>query len=276
MWGDANDQRDPGAVFAEMFKRTIAALNDGLSVVYDATNLMAKTRKATLEQIIKATKVPLRKKLVFIACSIPECKRRQKNRERKVPDAVIDRMAYRFEAPWYNEGWDNIWVSDGGEQYDIDAEHERLLLEPHDNHHHSLTIGEHCVQCKAAMRRLFSNNHYLTDFSRRLMEEVAYQHDLGKLVTKKFENRQGQSTTEAHYYNHNNIGAYIWLSGNKKNYWVSFEFLLIGALIQWHMQPYFSQEKSKEKFEQWAIRKGFTKFFIEGAWLLHECDLAAH
>ena len=93
LWGDANDQQNPLEVFETMFRRSVAALKEGKDVVYDATNLVAKTRKATLARVREATKgTYVYAVAVFVACSISECKRRQTERDRQVPDEVIDRM----------------------------------------------------------------------------------------------------------------------------------------------------------------------------------------
>ena len=44
IYGDENCQRDPGRVFDIMHQRTVAALSQGISVIYDATNLSCKRR----------------------------------------------------------------------------------------------------------------------------------------------------------------------------------------------------------------------------------------
>ena len=74
LWGDANDQQNPSSVFGEMFKRTVAALNAGKDVVYDATNLIAKTRASTLAQIREHANRPIFAECAVVLCSIKECK----------------------------------------------------------------------------------------------------------------------------------------------------------------------------------------------------------
>lgn len=274
LWGDANDQQNPGDVFNLMMQRSVAALNEGRNVIYDATNLSAKARKNTLAIIRNRTDNVLFI-CTFIACSLSTCKLRQGGRDRKVPDDVIDRMVRGFQTPWYNEGWDAIWVMEGGKLQDIDREHKRMVGESHDNHHHTLSLEMHCLSTCEKMKERLANINYDIDF-RYALEEAAYQHDLGKHKTKAFLNTKGDPTLEAHYYNHDNVGAYLWLSGDKSADWDDAEFLFIAAMIQWHMQPYFLTDQSKEAFQDWGRRKGFDESFIEGVWLLHECDAAAH
>ena len=277
LWGDANDQQDPSKVFRVMHERTVAALKEGYDVIYDATNLVAKTRTKTLTAIRK--EVECEAIAIFFACSISECKRRQGDRDRKVPDEVIDRMVRKFEAPWYNEGWDIIWVCPSGKTQNIDREHWRMMGESHDNPHHSATLEMHCVNCESNMTDLLKEHDELTDRGKEMLTEAAYQHDLGKHKTKAFLNSKGEPTDIAHYYNHNNVGAYLWLSGDKSHRWMNEEFLFIGVLIQWHMQPFFMRDDDGEycdNFEKWCMKKGFGTAFFESVCLLHEADKAAH
>ena len=51
MWGNAEDQQQPGVIFDELNKRTIASLKAGIDVIYDATNLSAKRRTSLLRHI---------------------------------------------------------------------------------------------------------------------------------------------------------------------------------------------------------------------------------
>ena len=282
LWGDANDQQNPKVVFDEMYRRTVAALIAGKTVVYDATNLSAKTRKSTLNLLRRAIGDELTAVATLITCSISECKRRQGDRDRKVPNEVIDRMVRQFEAPWYNEGWDSIHVVSRGKKQNIDKEHWRMLGEPHDNPHHTSSLEMHCANCMGNMGDLIAanfDNFLSTDSVASLLKEAAYQHDLGKHKTKVFHNSKGEPTDIAHYYSHNNVGAYLWLSGDKAGDWSDDEFLLIGALIQWHMQPFFLRDDNGEyrtKFRDWCNKRGFNDVFYLFVCLLHEADKAAH
>lgn len=107
LWGDANDQRNPKAVFEEMLRRTIKYLEEGYNVVYDATNLQMKFRIETLHKVREFVNLDEAICLIFDV-PIDECIKRAAARERKVSKDVIEKMARRYEKPTYDEGWDTI------------------------------------------------------------------------------------------------------------------------------------------------------------------------
>ena len=279
LWGDANDQQNPSKVFNEMFLRTVSAMTQGTNVIYDATNLTAKTRKTTLARLRQAIGQDFIAVADVIVCSISECKRRQGERDRKVPDEVIDRMVRQFQTPWYNEGWDTINVINCGKMQNINREHWRMLGESHDNHHHSRSLEMHCAACEGQMKDMLHDSVHFSECGQKMIIEAAYHHDIGKHKTKVFKDSHGNPSEEAHYYNHENVGAYLWLSGDKIKEWPREAFLFIALLIQWHMQPYFLRDEDGNyttKFKEWCDKKGFNYLFYESICLIHEADKAAH
>lgn len=283
LWGDANDQQNPSIVFETMFQRTVAALKEGKDVVYDATNLVAKTRKATLARVRAAVgDIFFYAAAVFVACPISECKRRQLGRDRKVPEEVIDRMVRQFQTPWYNEGWNYILVADCEKKQNLDKEHERMMMTPHDNpHHSSSSLNAHCIEALQKMDDMLKNaSSERSPIYYDVMREAAYQHDLGKYKTKVFHDTKGNPTEIAHYYSHDNVGAYLWLTSDAFDKWDEDAFLYIGLLIQWHMQPYFCKgadnEESHTKFKEWCDKREFDDLFYTSVLMLHEADKAAH
>jgi hypothetical protein len=266
-------------VFDEMFIRTVDAMQKGTNVIYDATNLVAKTRKATLTRLRQTLDQDFIAVADVIVCSLSECKRRQGERDRKVPDEVIDRMVRQFQTPWYNEGWDTINVISCGKKQNIEREHWRMLGESHDNHHHSLSLEMHCAAVSSGVSDKLRDRIEFTDYGKKMMIEAGFQHDLGKHKTKAFKDSKGNPSAEAHYYSHDNVGAYLWLSGDKQNEWTKEGFLFIAILIQWHMQPYFLRDKNgdyRANFREWCDKKGFDLMFYESICILHEADEAAH
>ena len=275
LWGDANDQQQPSSVFGEMFKRAVAALNADKDVVYDATNLVAKTRASTLANIREHVNRPIFAECAVVLCSIKECKRRQNDRDRKVPDEVIDRMVRQFQTPWYNEGWDYITTLNAGPKQDLRKEHNRMAETTHDNPHHtSANLNAHCLGAVAAFNAEITDATPL-DGTTTILREAIYQHDVGKRKTKVFHDTKGRPTEIAHYYSHDNMGAYLWLTSNEIDRWNEYDFLLIAALIQWHMQPYFL-DQDKTKLDEWCIRKKFGIPFSDWIWTIHQVDKAAH
>ena len=275
LWGDANDQQQPNSVFYEMYRRSIEALKEGHDVIYDATNLCAKTRKSTLDGIRERVGHPIFAECIVVLCSIKECKRRQNDRDRKVPDEVIDRMVRQFQTPWYNEGWDYITTLNAGPKQDLRKEHNRMAETAHDNPHHtSANLNAHCLAAVAAFNAQM-NDTTPPDGTTTILREAIYQHDVGKRKTKVFHDTKGRPTEIAHYYSHDNIGAYLWLTSNEIDRWNEYDFLLIAALIQWHMQPYFL-DQDKTKLDEWCIRKKFGIPFSDWIWTIHQADRAAH
>lgn len=280
MYGDANEQKNPSAVFNKMNNRLFRALKNGENVVYDATNINSRKRTALVNDI--HSRCPDTQCFcVIVLCSIKECKRRQDNRDRKVPGYVIDRMARNFQVPYFHEGWDAIYLHEAGELQKITREHERLMETSHDNPHHTHSIGYHCTQALSAMTNLLAEQTEPTtttemDDIKAVLKEAAYQHDIGKRKAKVFTNRKGEPSDIAHYYGHECLGAYMWLSGDEHAKWDDWSFLTIGLLIQWHMQPYALPHRSKEELVAWCKNRHFDPWIADWIWLIHEADQAAH
>lgn len=278
LWGDANDQQNPSQVFGIMLLRTTEALMDGKNPIYDATNLIAKTRTNLLKQLKSTVAVPFIAECWVVATKISECKARQSLRDRKVPDEVIDRMVRQFQTPWYNEGWDKIRLENNGPKYRLDIEHIKMNAVAHDNPHHtSSSLNAHCVAASAAFAKwsYCEEDDDNTDGIKGVLREAIYHHDIGKLKTKVFHDTKGNPTDIAHYYSHENMGAYMWLASFEADAWDEFDALLIAALIQWHMQPYFVGN-TVEGITDWCVRKGFGVSFAEWLWIVHKADAEGH
>ena len=103
---------------------------------------------------------------------------------------------------------------------------------------------------------------------------AGYLHDCGKPFTKTFINLKGEKTEIAHYYNHNNSGAYDSLFFRYPD---SVDRLDVSVLINLHMMPYF-WEKDKEHGEK--TRQKYQKLWgnelYNNVMKLHEADKNAH
>jgi hypothetical protein len=186
-------------------------------------------------------------------------------------------MARQFQVPNYGEGWDKIFIIPNGKKQDLVKEMNRLRETSHDIPHHSTgSIAEHCVRALSNIRELAEAEHLPEPYI-ALLEDAAYYHDIGKRKTKVFHDKDGNPTDIAHYYGHDNMSAYLWLSGDKwQNKWNDNCTIEIANLIQWHMITYFLTDKSKEGLAAWCEKKGFNELFARGLWVLHEADRAAH
>lgn len=248
LYRDENIQGNPGEVFALMQKRAIEALNDGCDVLYDATNVTRKDRASIIGMCPRFAKIECH----IIWAPIEECIKRDSERERTVGKEVIDRMLKRFQAPYYDEGIDEIKIikPSNFNSTDYYKDVTSAMDIPHDNHHHTLNIKQHCIE---AYEELECKTNKFSLLS------AAWWHDVGKPYVKSFTDAKGQTCDEAHYYQHQCVGAWV-------SYGVDDITPYSAWLISTHMEPFFNSKYYKNL-------PPFLKTDID---LLHEADLAAH
>lgn len=248
LWGDASIQGDNNEVFSLMQKRTIEALNNGKSVIYDSTNMTRKDRACIISQCPKFVHIEAH----IIWVPIEMCIERDVNRERTVGKEVIDRMLKRFQPPYYDEGIDAIEIIKL-EEFNCDSYRDNIdaaMKISHDNPHHSVGIKEHCLEAHLVAKA--------KGFDRDVQYAALY-HDIGKPYTKAFMDSKGNPSETAHYYFHHNVSG--WLAYGLP--WASpFRVWLIGN----HMEPFFNTKYYKNL-------PSYLKIYIDN---LHECDLKAH
>lgn len=257
LFDDVNSQENNDLLFAEMKKRINEDLSNGKSVIYDATNLGYKKRKAFLDGL----KTECCRECYLIATPYEKCIRQNSERSRKVPEAVIENMYKGFFVPQYYEGWDNIEIiyNDEGD-WDLDELFSDLDTISQDNPHHTLTIGEHCRKCMEYVKEQSDDDALIM---------AALLHDIGKKFTKGFKDTKGNQSEIAHYYNHQNVSAYLSLFYLK--HMPKEEILETTNYIQWHMQP-LNLKRGKTK-SKWANLLG--KEFYENLLKLNEGDIKA-
>ena len=259
MLNDVNNQDHNTDIFIELHRRIKAHLASGGNAVYDATNINSKKRRAFLSELKNINCI---KKCYIVATPYEKCLKRNKERDRVVPEDVIKRMYLNWNTPYWFEGWDNIICY-------CDTEHTITVddwLEQHkdynqDNPHHTMTLGEHCRKTFEFLLNRNENNS--------LLLYAAAIHDCGKPFTKSFKNSKGELTDVAHYYNHNNSGAYDSLFFK---YLTSVNSLDVSILVNLHMQPYFwKEEKTYKKYERlWG------KELYDNVMKLHKADKESH
>jgi putative nucleotidyltransferase with HDIG domain len=249
LYGDAGCQDNPSKVFEIMQKEAVDALNNGFDVIYDATSITRKARAGILDVVPKH----VRKYCVVIWAPPEICVERDRFRERSVGKEVIGKMLRRFEAPFYDEGFDTILVhiSDvyyNKKQYYLDLIHAMDI--PHDNPHHTMSVIEHCHLC---------GNNLLGEVAPDVVIKAGYLHDIGKPLTKTFKNRKGEESDIAHYYDHQAVGA--WMS-----YGIEGHNPTLAWLISSHMAPFINQKYYNSLpacYKSWLDK-------------LHSADKAAH
>ena len=89
MFGDESCQREPEKVFETAYKAAENLLCDGWDVVFDATNTTAFARKKLLNRV---SGIDHKNVAIFMNTPLEECKRRNSQRSRKVPEEVIERQ----------------------------------------------------------------------------------------------------------------------------------------------------------------------------------------
>jgi len=253
-------------VFETIRNRAVAALKTGKSVVIDATNLSRKRRMAFLSNLGRTKCV---KKCMLFITPMDVCFARNASREglARVPVEAMYKMLKNFECPGYWEGWDKIEPVVSEDTYDFPF--EATIDFSQDNPHHTLTLYEHLKAAQAyAVENGFNSS----------IQEVALYHDIGKLYVKEFKNRRGDSTDFAHFYDHENYGAYLYLtemcSGRHFDEEYFRKILYNTNLINCHMKPLNSWEASPAAKQKDILI--FGEDFIRDLELVNRADRAAH
>lgn len=261
LYGDESIQGNPATVFEHLHRKVFAALDAGINVIYDATNINSKKRMAFLRGI-RAKYKEIHCACVVVLCPPNELIVRDLARERTVGEKVINKMFLSFQAPDIYEGWDNIVYEWTSVPMDMDELFENARSFDQKNHHHSLPLFDHMAKAADLV------------YDTSVVECAAWYHDIGKMFCQTFDEKG-----EAHYYNHNNASCYIYLCSDRAHarYYDDYyphSVSYISSLICWHMVPY--QFKKKEEFFYWAGKRGMGDRFANDLWELHQADVEAH
>lgn len=260
--GDENLQDNNDEVFKILHSRIKENLKNGKNVIYDATNINSKRRRAFLSEL---RNIPCVKKCVIMATPFKMCCIQNESRNRVVPYEVIERMYKNWNTPYWFEGWNEIEI-----KYPDDFEINNVIgiwISDHmdydqDNPHHSCTLGQHCNLVGQALK------------DDMLLHCAGLLHDCGKPFTKSFVNSKGEETDIAHYYQHHCCGSYDSLFFRYPD---EVDKLDVSVLINLHMMPYF-WEKDKEHGEK--TRQKYQKLWgnelYNNVMKLHEADKNAH
>lgn len=267
LYGDESDQTNPNKVFEIMYKRTCKALSENKSVWYDATNIKSKYRIHLLNSL-KHKFNDVHYKCYVMCTPLKILLIRQQNRDRFVPATVIDKMIRQFEVPMYYEGWDEIELvrmPDIVTRFNADRYLETNKNIAHDNPHHTLNIFEH-------MQLASTKYHEDMVKENNVEEHVIYNtlkyHDIGKYYCKTFIDAKGIKSNIAHYYNHENVGAYYILTSNIID--SDYALLIIAWLINNHMKFYTNN------ISNWINKYNIPQSLIDKLEIVHKYDMEAH
>lgn len=265
LYGDENIQGDSSEVFRILHDKVIDSLKDNISVIYDATNITIKNRKSILDKIKEFSKEnnkEIRIGCEILATPIDKCIEQNSKRERKVPDNVIYSMQSKFQLPLYREGFDFIeFRRDEKNSCYYNFFFERKMRGFNQScPYHDFDLDKHCE----LTAQYIDDNCCADEYS--ILLEAARLHDYGKLFTQSFD-----ENGIAHYYNHENVGAY-------ESYFYTYSIYKKGVIIDvmnlifWHMLPY--NPRSTKALDK--IKNEYGKDFYDRLMLLHEADKAAH
>lgn len=258
LYNNEEDQFHNQQIFKKMHSETLSALKEGVSVIYDATNISLKNRRSILEEIHS---VVCLKEAYIMTTSIIDCKKNDMSRKRKVGNEVIEKMAASFQIPFYGEGFDKIhlcgWDDNVIEGNESGFQTVLSMMDNFDqkNIHHKYTLREHCDKSYKLVCQSSSN---------KILQKSAQLHDIGKIFT-------GAEKADGNYcyYGHENVGTYNLLNNlNCLNLNNMSDVLECLFYINYHMLPFqWQTEKTKEKYY-----KIFGEKLYNNLLLLHKCD----
>ena len=246
------------------------ALQNDFDVVYDATNLDKKRRS----DIIKRSKTYGAEVNAYLCCTPINIilERNITRQERQIPWDKLIQMIHSIEPPMYYEGFDNIYLIDGGMYNDV-YDYNFLINDCVDykqgNPFHYETLEEHIKAVVKRAEDLGKNLKLRIDAE--ILRQAARYHDFGKLYTKTFNNKKNHFV----YYGHNKVSAYLFMCHVRKQNMgdelnrvrLSDSSYQIGALILNHMEWYCREDMTpiKEMFNDDDLY-----YMLE---LLHEADI---
>lgn len=258
MFGSYDVQDRNIELFEELNNRIkTSLLIDGQSVIADMTNLNYKNRRSLLNLVHKT--LYIEKIAIVVATTIDTCIKRDSERDRTVGARVINRMVKQFCFPVYGEGFDKIDIIYTEKidkfKFYLDLSNRAEGFEQ-DNPHHSLTLQEHML--KASEEFLFSHED---SYSSRIHSALLI-HDYGKLYTKSFKNKKGETREYASYLKHENVSAYLAMFADY-NHPKKDATVYICQLVQYHMRHYgATTDKAKKRLKNLVGEQLYSDLLI--------------
>lgn len=194
------NQKDNQKVFQEMNRRCKECLSRGLNVIYNATNLSRKRRKALILEMKKHTN-----ELYAVIClsmigTILE--RNFVRNERHVPEDKLIQMFKNIDVPLKYEGYNKIYIVNTDNINDSTKMVEWLKA-----------IGTNYDQ-KNEYHNEYLLDHLLTTADKafdksgdKILYEAGRFHDIGKPYSREWNEKKNKYT----YYQHYKISAYLYL-----------------------------------------------------------------
>lgn len=260
--GERSDQSKNNKVFELFHKRIVDSLKAERSTVADATNLTFKSRRSLLHLV---ENIDCWKVAHIVVKPFYECLRSNDERNTPVPRYVIRKQMEKFQIPFYEEGFNEIIIDDKGHGQFKTRYVDYCLSQMSDfdqrNPHHVYTLDVHSKKVAAAFSKY--------DYS-RAYQLGALLHDYGKIATQFID----PFSEVAHYYSHENVGAYMLLcsySSLKALALTDGEIIDMLFLVNYHMLPF--AWKTQKAQRRWQKSFGGIKYNL--LMDFHECDKGA-
>lgn len=249
-----NYQISNDKVFQHYYARAKELLQNGKSVILDATNITMKSRKQIFE---KFKGVDCKKTAYIVNTPINICaerllERNQEGTQPEVPLDVLYKYQKSFEVPFYEEGWDDIIIHNvtAFREKQFEKAIEAMYDYDQKNSHHKYSLGEHCNRLEKYLKK-----------TKLFPKHTGMLHDIGKMFTQTID-EEGQ----AHYYQHHCVGAYFLIS---HTFLIEdINILDLVFFVNYHMMPFNWQ--SEKAIEKWKGIFGENKF--ERLKILNEGD----
>lgn len=238
--GGVSDQSKNEEVFQIFHRRIRDNLLKGNNVIADATNITLKSRRAIFNAVrgIDCYKIGY-----LVIKSIEDCIKDNKNDDRvAVPDEVIYKQVKKFQVPFYNEGFNKIFIDDLNKYeykpFSNIKKYLQMINFDQKTPYHNQTLDEHCD---------FVADNFLKYHYPKYYNFAATFHDLGKIYVQTFD-----ENGKARYFNHENYGAYLLLTDYSQLFhdgYTTDEILDILFLVNYHMLPMnWNTDKAREKW----------------------------
>lgn len=261
-FGGVENQSNHSDVFQIFYQKIVSILNSGHDVIADATNITIKSRKQMFQHV-----KDIECDIIGYLCvkDINSCIIDDKKRENSVGKRAIERQRDRFQLPFKEEGFKDILIFNNVDMEKYKPDDYLKMMEgfEQENPHHTQTLLEHVMSVANRLTVTASK------FDSSLLVAGLY-HDIGKLYTKT----KGEDGV-AHYYSHENYGAYLLLTNLC---YKSEENIIVFSNIEkeydtifyvnYHMLP--NQWVTTRTINKWSSIFGEEKF--EKLKLINEAD----
>ena len=276
--GDRTNQEHKDLIFKEVYKRVKENLQNGVNVIYDATNTNSRRRVSFLRGLPKNVE----KILYYINETYDRSCLHDKHRKYKVGKECINKTYKGLQVPYSHEKWDNIVVDIGVDKYkyidyitqqEVFKRMSQELISYDDftkiinDGSLSYSLGTMFNVCQDNPNHTFSidkHTYYVYEYIFKKYEKedredliiASLFHDVGKPFCKEYPS----GLRYARYFGHENVGGQITLRELIKLGYSQERALKIASLVGLHMRMSFSLDMMADrKLENLVGEETFIK-----------------